>query len=237
MRRSRLLRLVVGSTLVAMLVACGLEISGLGQATPPVDGGGSEAGRDGPSVPNDADPDTSVEPDAGEPVEAGGPIEADDHVVFVTKTQPKANFGGVSIGDAICQDEATKGKAPAVKGRAFIAWLSDGILSAGGRFLRLTGRYVLPSGHVVAGSYAGLTSGTLLHAIDQNADGVLAPNSRVWTGTLFDGGKSGVSCQSWTAQQGNQSGTSGRVTSTDAAWTEETLEACNDDWPLYCISQ
>lgn len=117
--------------------------------------------------------------DAGAPKDGGGAdaapcMGACDHVVFVSSVKYTGNLGGPSglnSADAKCNDLA-KGKLAGT----FVAWVSSKADTAKARLwgggAPAPGRWVLPDKTtVVANSWAGLTSGTLQHAIDRDESG------------------------------------------------------------------
>jgi hypothetical protein len=227
-RRSRV---ILGSMAgLSVAVACGLDVRGTSEGRPENDASsdGPNGTVDGPTVEDGSPGDSAIDT---------GPVQPGDHVVFITTAQPTGAIGGLAMADGICQTEAVKSKHPAVGGRAFQAWLSDTLTSAAARYDKPAGRYVMPSGIVVANDFAELLSGKLAHPIVENADGATAPNTRVWTGTLPDGGRSGSNCNNWLTNLDNFVGTTGRVDASDVNWTFAYNEVCSDDWPLYCISQ
>ena len=94
------------------------------------------------------------------------------YTVFVTSTSYDGNLGGLAGADAKCQDQAD---AAGLTG-TFKAWLSDAKGSPSTRFTRSAGApYVLVDGTVIADNYAGLTSGSLEHPINQTETGGAPP--------------------------------------------------------------
>jgi len=154
-------------------------------------------------------------------------------------------LSGLSGADATCQSLATAAK---LKG-SFRAWLSDSKTAASARFAHWSTPYVLVDGTKVASNWSGLTSGTLLHAIDETESGGAAPAGTiqagaVWTNTNTDGTKySSTDCVDWTSPSGTVSSFHfGNASSSAGAWTLDTSSSrtgnfCSDTAALYCISQ
>jgi hypothetical protein len=135
----------------------------------------------------------------------GGACGKNPKTVFVTSTTYTGALGGVAGADAKCQARAT---AAGLTG-TYLAWLSDFDHSPASRFKQDGGPYVLVTGNIVANNWAGLTSGTLRHAINVTELGG-APSASsgvscgfdhmVWTDTSSDGnfGDPAESCGDWT---------------------------------------
>jgi len=102
--------------------------------------------------------------------------------------------------------------------------------------------YRLLSGVTVANDWIGLTSGTLLHAIDVFEDGT-SPEAgvvlEVWTATTVAGLYSGNSCANWTNDTGNPPNADIGVTNqTGMGWTQVYLQFCNrTTHRIYCFEQ
>jgi hypothetical protein len=153
--------------------------------------------------------------------------------VFVSSTAVTGDLLGLAGGDAACNELA---KAAALGG-SWIAWLSN---SGGPHAVdRLTsvGPWRLVTGEVVATTKAGLTAGSLMHAIDRDEKGVaLAAASRVWTGTGPDGRYATNDCSKWTGA-GNNDGRHGETSSTTSTWTSAGVDSCNNLRHLYCFEK
>jgi cysteine-rich repeat protein len=163
-------------------------------------------------------------------------------VVFVSSVLYTGNLGGLAGADNKCQQLAG---AAGLKG-SFKAWLSDQTAGPSQRFVKSTVPYVLPGGQQVAKSWADLTDGLLVHAIDQTeqkgappAAAMCSGKPTAWTNTREDG-------TSWGGNVcGNFSNTSGegRLGSTMAvnfSWSRHCLGGagtCAWKAPLYCFEQ
>jgi hypothetical protein len=195
-------------------------------APPPVD-----AGTDAPPV--DAAPDAPPPPD--------------ELVIFVSSALYSGNLGGLSGADAKCQSLAS---AAGLTG-TFKAWLSTTTTTASTRLTHGTKPYALVDHTVVANDWAGLTSGTLLHAINLTETGqaptpgtLLCGNSSipVWTYTNASGGKPGVTanCSNWTSTS-DQFAYGGTANATTSDWTAHcsvsASTVCAETASLYCLQQ
>jgi len=169
-------------------------------------------------------------------------------LVFVSSMQYGANLGGLGGADAKCQALAT---ASSLSG-TYKAWLSDDTTSAATRLAHAKVAYVLPDGStVVANDWAGLTSGTLAHAIDRTEDGGTPATTSycslttptVFSNTLPSGTQDavGFNCTNWTG-----AGTKvnlGNANATDlhwSTWCSANATAYCDGTnvaALYCIEQ
>jgi hypothetical protein len=118
--------------------------------------------------------------------------------------------------------------------------LSDSTTTAASRLTHATGPYVLVDGTVVANGWTGLTSGTLLHAIDLTEKGgpwtfgVWTDTSQNGSGFVFD-----TSCTNWTygATASPPSGGYGTADSTGITWSNLGDDYCDTKLALYCMQQ
>lgn len=179
----------------------------------------------GPDTDSATAPDTSLPP-------------ADLNVgpqrrVFVTGDTFAPSLGGLAGADSACQNEAKN------LGGTWRAWLSDSTGSPDVRFSK-SGSFVLVDGTLVAGSWADLTDGSLIHAIDQTANGqVVTKDLVVWTNTNAGGTSSGGDdCADWTSTQSTLVGGRGQLNlHTSSAWTSSGMSACSFSLRLYCFEQ
>jgi hypothetical protein len=137
-----------------------------------------------------------------------------------------SNLGGLAGADKICQDRARAAYLPGT----YMAWLSDSTGSPSTRFTRATAPYTLLDGTVVAGGWAGLTSGSLQHAITMTEFGGTVNVWPVWTNTLVTGVQdlSHTSCTNWSTDIYPALASVGSVQQASNAWT--------DDYAMYCAS-
>ena len=162
--------------------------------------------------------------------------------VFVTSTIYSAGFGGSANADIDCQAAANSTGL----GGTFRAWISDlTTASPAARFVRSASGYALVDGTPVANTWAGLTGGTLLHAINLTEAGSLSVIS-VWTGTNTDGsytpngtlGECNAGSGSWTSAADFSQGVFGVNSATDFHWTIAGSEPCGDaHFAFYCLEQ
>jgi len=140
--------------------------------------------------------------------------------------------------DTFCQ---TSADAEGLGGQ-WKAWISDTTTSPAARFTHATVPYRLLGGVAIANDWIGLTSGTLLHAIDVFEDGT-SPEAgvvlEVWTGTNVNGLYSGKSCANWTNDTASPPNADVGVTSqTNAGWTSVYQQFCDrTTHRVYCFEQ
>jgi hypothetical protein len=164
-------------------------------------------------------------------------------VVFVASQVYTGNLGGLSGADAKCQGLAN---AAGVTG-TFKAWLSDRMTAASSRLSHGSVPYALVDRTVVAPNWSGLTSGTLVHAIDETESGAPPPTTPLceggvghtaWTNTLEDGSKIGpADCNKWgSSTAGMMSGGVGSADRT-TKWSNDCTLSCSQSAALLCIQQ
>jgi hypothetical protein len=258
---------VLGS---ALLAACGGDVFSTsnggsdGGEDAPFDVTGSDgAGDDGPAPGPDAATDSGMHADSSvhdsatvdartidvsaRDVVTGGGCDAGASLrVFVTAQQfSVAQVSGLLGADNNCRVAATNA---GLKGN-FVAWLSDDQTSAKSRICDTTAPFVLVDGTPVAIGLAGLTSGQLLHAIDETETGQAAPlmptacadgELAVWTGTEYTGaGQPAYNCQNWTSVSASATGVVGFAQAINGGWTYGCSGSpiCNGTASLYCIEQ
>ncbi len=169
-------------------------------------------------------------------------VQAAQRVFVSSQTYAGGSLGGLAGADATCQTLATN----ASLGGMWKAWLSDSHTSASARLTHGAGAYKLVDGTVVANSWAGLTSGTLAHAISLTESGGAAPvgNTQcggggfltVWTGTAQNGTATFQTCGDWTNT--GAAAVWGLASATDASWTSWCSGgSCAWLSPIYCIEQ
>ncbi len=190
---------------------------------------------DAPTGDGDGDGDDPITGDGdGDP--AGDPFT---RTVFVTSEWYTGDLGGIPGADQHCLLAA----ASAGLEGTYWAWLSTHDNSPAQSF-DMGGLFALPSGTVVAESWAQLTSGELLHAIDEDPFGWpaagppgCAPGTMaVWMGTMSDGGPTPTHCNSWTNTE--LMGRVGYLGTTDASWTAAPCTvSCAEAHPILCFEQ
>jgi hypothetical protein len=208
------------------------------------DGAGMDADRSDTAAALDATLVVDARPVADQaPPSADGPgsgcAPGTCKRVFLSSTEmPNGALGSLATSDARCQVLAD-GRG---LGGTWRAWLSDGNASPATRFTRATVPYRLVDGTVVANSFVGLASGTLMHAIDMFETGVtLLPGAQVevWTGTTTTGASAGATCGNWTNNSAGQpNGSVGVSDRTNGGWTQAYQQFCDRSHiHLYCFEQ
>jgi hypothetical protein len=256
-RRLALVAPIALAGLAPLAMACGtlLAITPDSSGTSP-DGGDAGAGSDATiGSTSDASADAAVDQALDGPTDGaigGDPCGTRDcnigtcvageceRVVFVTPAAyvigGNNNPRSLAEADVICQNVAV---AHGLK-NTFRAWMSDSSQypADGTRFTQSTRPYRLKSGTMIAASFGGLLSGTLLAPINMDADGIMLVGAFAWTGTRVDGQRApGASCTSWSDNTiGSGTAYAGDVTSMTATWTEQSLP-CNGMGHLYCFEQ
>ncbi len=156
---------------------------------------------------------------------------------------------GAVGGDILCAQAATN--ANLVTATTWKAWLSDATTSPDQRFTKDMGPYILLNQTLVAAGWMGLSSGTLLHAIDIDENGMPSPAVDVWTGTGPDGklsaamggdGGQNTNCMNWTSGPSDDFSTAvlGKSGVTDPTWTETSpapVGCFRTDVHLFCFEQ
>ncbi len=213
-----------------------LEAAAMPDVITPLDA--AEAGADA-----DADAGLAPEgslPDVG-PDRAPCGLGCEGKRVFVTSralSNGGFGLGSIAWADAFCQASADAKNL----GGGWYAWLSDSVDSPLTRFSRITGAYRLLDGTIVAMGWTGLTSGTLLHAIDMMESGAVVPPDsflEVWTGTGPNGVGTRVTCGDWTNDTADEPyGDVGTVGQIDGSWSFAYHQFCDrDNIHLYCFEK
>ena len=154
--------------------------------------------------------------------------------VFLSSFQHDGNLGGAAAADStVCGIRAMDANL----GGAWAAWVSDNTSSVASRFTHSTVGYYLLDGTEVAANWAGLTSGSLLHPIDEDAYAMRHSGVTVWTGTQTDGSMLVANCNGFGSNAMNVSGAYGDNTRTDGAWTNEGTVGCDNSFYIYCFEQ
>jgi hypothetical protein len=157
--------------------------------------------------------------------------------VFVTSMPVTAMFGGALGGDTQCQSIASDRQL----GGIWMSWLSDSTTSPSARFSHATVSYQLLDANktIVTIGWAGLTSGTLSHAIDIDETGATLSGAEVWTATDTSGNYDQAgACGNWQMPISTLSAYVGLTNMTDDTWTSKYLQFCADDYQhLYCFEQ
>ena len=161
---------------------------------------------------------------------------ARDRLVFITEGVwgPKQVVGFDGAAQECIKIATAFGDPDPVR---FRAWIGDGTNAPDTRFFHSKGRYVLPTGQVVADDWDDLTDGTLDHPIDRTRDGKLLVQAPVWTAVKPDGTPhSDGHCKGWTENSINAAriGWSDLV---DVGWTDwpDGAATCLDGAHLYCF--
>jgi hypothetical protein len=156
----------------------------------------------------------------------------------------------VSSADDLCSTLAAAPTASCrVRGRRFLAWLSDDSTSPAKRFMHATAPYERVDGQRIANDWSGLISagddGGLLSSIsrDERAGAV---SGDVWTATAPDGTlatsfinpSTSTSCNNWTDPDSGGGGFVGSTTDVSRYWTTYGPEACRTVVAhLYCFEE
>jgi hypothetical protein len=179
------------------------------------------------SPPSPPPPPPTVAPVCGQ----GGPC-----LVFLSSSLHDPDFGGLSAGDAICQNLAT---AAGLSGR-FKAWLSDSTGAASSRFVPSSGPYKLVNGTTIATNWDDLRDGELRAPINVTETGGDAGGwFGVVTGTQPNGAAGTANCANWTTASAPATGVIGVATTVDERWTAYGAAPCENEqsFHLYCFQQ
>jgi Stigma-specific protein, Stig1 len=155
--------------------------------------------------------------------------------VFSTAFWTQGNMGGLTGGDALCQQYADS----VGLGGTYKVWLSDSSGSPATRFTRSAARYLLPNGVLVANNWADLTDGTLVAPINVNEYGGSVSDSMIFTNTRADGSLAFdfSSCANWSSTAGTA--WFGWNIYANSLWTDWFVGSsrCDDSGRLYCFEQ
>jgi hypothetical protein len=162
--------------------------------------------------------------------------------VFASSTLQTGDFGGLSEGDAICQDLAEAVGLPGM----FMAWLSDGTDSPSTRFplagSSTVGPYALVGAPfaTIADNWQDLITCEGVACLDvalarTEVGGSVVTNA--WTATTTDGTSVSETCVQWTSADNNHQGLTGHAVDHDSRWTNSISQACSISFHLYCFQQ
>jgi hypothetical protein len=196
-------------------------------------GGGSGSGGSGGAMANQ---------DAGPNDASAGAVCSPGTCkrVFVSSQVPvpSGKLGGALAMDTFCQTTADAKRF----GGTWKAWISDTTTSPSARFSKATVPYRLLDGSTIANNWTGLASGTLLHAINIQEDGMRPPAAavfEVWTGTAPNGTYSGNACANWTNSTASPPTADVGVSSVaNTGWTDVYQQYCDrTTLHIYCFEQ
>lgn len=165
-------------------------------------------------------------------------------IVFVSSTVYTADsIEGLAGADFACNALASAAEVPEVRGRRYVAWLSDDIKSAKARLGSADGPWNRVDGARVADDVAHLLgTAPLTNPIVLDEDGDEAAGY-AWTGTNRSSTAYGMNCVGWTMSTG--SGVVGALVPDATKWTSAKVEDCGggkkaEDRPrhhLYCFER
>ena len=188
----------------------------------------------------DASPDLPGMADvAGETVERGCPPGTCKRVFITSKATMNGGLGSLAAADAACQRLADS----ASLGGAWRAWLSDASASPATRFARSELAYRLLDGTRVARDWAGLTDGTLAHAIDVFETGGRVPGRTEPDGLDRDQPqrprfRRQSAATGPTTRSGLPDGQVGLSSRSDRGWTQALIQLCSRSGArVYCFEQ
>lgn len=144
-------------------------------------------------------------------------------------------MNGLEGADEACN--ALAGAQILLKGRTFVAWLSDSKADAKDRIGSSQREYRLPDHTTrIAADSEALLGGTLEAAIEMDEAGVVTGSMLVWTGTAADGTAAvDQHCASWTMS--DAMGVVGLASATNSTWSLHMVEICSSGRRLYCIEK
>jgi hypothetical protein len=194
-----------------------------------------DAAADARDAPIPADTGVDGKADAVADAGCGEAGATCERVVFATSTTSSGNgLGGVAGADARCQARADGSTHVRVRGKRFRAWISTKQSAVKDRLVHGTAPYKLPSGAIIAASFADLTDGSLLEGIDEDENGANV-GGNAWTGSNADGTLGPDECDGWTASGTN--GRAGNVGGKGAGWSDGTNASCGQSFRLYCFEE
>lgn len=158
---------------------------------------------------------------------------------FLTSSSFVADFGGLSGADTLCQSSADFAGLTGT----YRAWLADGTGSPATRFTQSAIPYVMPTEEggaiVLADSWADLTDGTLDATFSRNELGQWVSFGYVFSNVSTTGGlvSADASCSGWTSTLSTDSAGRGAPNQTDATWSVNGTEPCDETARLFCLQQ
>lgn len=210
--------------------------------------GGTEGARDAAAdtlISSDAAASSSPISDASAPG-CEGRVDC-ERVVFVSRRTYASLFdGGARGADEVCTRAAVDaGVVNRVRGRSFMAWLSDADSSPEARFVQGSAAYVDVTGATIASDWAAFASDD--HALpisrDERGEFIGGGTSFVWTATLSTGKPYSVdagveSCSSW-SDVGAGMTMMGDATAavSDKQWSQVGRTSCRAFAHLYCVEK
>lgn len=172
-------------------------------------------------------------------------------VLFVSSSMATGDIGGFSGGDALCSTlfRANGNSTFKVKQQAFgisfqfVAWLRALTSDASDRIRRANATFGGCVENVrsdrLADTLDAFQSGNLMRAPSVDEAGRSVAASKVFTstqrnGTYFAGGD-GSACANWTAAEGGVKSVYGLSDKTDASWSADGTDNCNNKYRIYCF--
>src|SRR5262249_5348149 len=142
----------------------------------------------------------------------------------------------------LCTSLAATGSAAAlVRGRKFLAWVSEAAPAStwpASRMVHGMGPYVRSDGQTIAANWVQFAGIAHLAPIDHDETGFQVVTANVWTGTGRAGsGVAGQCGSTWVSSLAGVGGTVGIIGSTSASWTQNETIPCNNPGHIYCVEQ
>lgn len=159
--------------------------------------------------------------------------------VFVTSTTYNGNLGGLSGGDAKCQERANA----AGLGGTWKAWLSSNTSSASSRLEHASVPYRTVDGQLVVNNWTDLTDNLLIKPIDVTETGGSVAEGWAWTATNPNGSIPGdltpsqFTCDNWSTNISSSTGVIGVRGLSNYRWSWDGGVSCNSSAALYCFEQ
>jgi hypothetical protein len=174
-----------------------------------------------------------------------------ERAVFVKSGLLSTNLGGLEGADAKCTAAAAVALSPRIKGRDFVAWLSNETTSAKDRLVHGVAPYVRADGVQIAANWDALVSGSLEAPISVNENAVpITLGTSVWTATDVSGtmltrddaeGILLTACRNWRGAAASSDLVAlGNATARDRRWSYGGGTGCDPSSvaaTLYCIER
>ena len=162
-------------------------------------------------------------------------VSATKKRIFLTSTEFKGDFGGVTGADSLCNTAAQA----ATKGGQWTAWVSVTGMNAIDRISDVGPWYQEKNDSTLVLTFrnrANLVVSPLARLyVDEQGRGSAFDNTRYyWTGTQAGGAASSTTCTNWTSAGAGSSGLVGPGTSN---WSAGSPDSCSASWALVCIEQ
>jgi hypothetical protein len=161
------------------------------------------------------------------------------HYIFATSYEFAGDLGGLTGADASCETAAASGAATSGLSATWFAILSDSSTDVNTR-VSIQGPVYNINDDLVANDSSDLWDGTLANAVSYDENGVIitaGDGLSVWTGSDSSGYSIPSShCLDWSNSTAGSMGSIGLLDTTDQWINGSTVDSCDNQRHIYCIS-